>query len=96
MIEEQRLAQEPRREGVDFFREVNDRIVELDERFGFREDLLELICECADPCCTERVSVPAAKFAELRGTIGLHLVSAGHGHPGQVIEGAEGYVVVAD
>ena len=75
---------------------MNDRIVELDERFGFREDVLELICECNDPSCTERVFVPATKFAELRNTIGLHLVSAGHGHPGQVVEGAEGYVVVAD
>jgi hypothetical protein len=64
---------------------VNDRIVELDERFGFREELLELICECDDPSCTKRVSIPAAKF-----------VSAGHVHPGQVVGGAEGYVVVAD
>jgi hypothetical protein len=75
---------------------VNDRIVELDERFGFREELLELICECDDPSCTERVSIPAAKFAELRNTDGLHVVSAGHIHPGQVVGGAEGYVVVVD
>ena len=75
---------------------MNDRILELDERFGFREELLELICECDNPSCTERVSIPAAKFAELRNTIGLHLVSIGHVHAGQVVGGAEGYVVVAD
>ena len=75
---------------------MNDRIVELDERFGFREELLELICECDDPSCTERVSIPAAKFAELRDAAGLHLVSAGHVHPGQVVGRGEGYVVVAD
>src|SRR4029450_9224513 len=48
----------PRRGGADaFFRQVNDRIVELDDRFGFREELLELICECDDPSCTERVFI---------------------------------------
>jgi hypothetical protein len=97
VTDEQRLPQAPRREGADgFFREVNDRILELDERFGFREERLELICECADPSCTERVCIPSAKFAELRDTAGVHLVSARHVHSGQVLGSGEGYVVVAD
>jgi hypothetical protein len=75
---------------------VNHRILELGERFGFREEQLELICECEDASCTERVCIPAAKFAELRDTDGLHLVSAGHPHPGQVVGRDEGYLVVAD
>ena len=80
----------------DFFREVNARILELGERFGFQEEGLELICECEDAACTERVCISTEKFAELRDTDGLHLVAAGHSHAGHVVRRGEGYVVVAD
>lgn len=87
----------PRKDGADdFFREVNDRIVELGDRFGVHEELLELICECDDAACTDRVAISAAAFAELRDADGLHLVAAGHLHPGNVVGRGEGYLVVAD
>jgi hypothetical protein len=97
ITEEQRLPQEPRLEGADdFFREVNARILELGKRFGFQEERLELICECEDAACTERVCISAEKFAELRDAAGLHLVAAGHSHAGHVVGSGKGYLVVAD
>ena len=80
----------------DLFREVNDRIMELGERFGFREDPLQLICECEDGSCTQRVSISAAEFAQLRATSGLHLVAEGHARSGRVIRRNGGYIVVGD
>jgi hypothetical protein len=70
--------------------------VELGERFGFREEHLELICECDDPSCTERVEISPAAFAELRRKVGLHLIADGHVYSGRVVGRGRGYLVVAD
>ena len=39
---------ERRRTDDDFPREVNENILEIGERFGLYEELLELVCECCD------------------------------------------------
>jgi hypothetical protein len=80
----------------DLFREVNDRIMELGQRFAFPEEQLELICECGDASCTERVSISAVEFAEVRAGDRLHLVVEGHKPPGRVMRRGEGYLVVGD
>jgi hypothetical protein len=81
----------------DFFRAVNERIVELGERFGLRDETgLELICECDDHSCTERVNIEAAAYADVRATEGRHVVIAGHQRSGRVVAGSDGYVVVED
>jgi hypothetical protein len=82
--------------GDSLFREVNDRILELGERFGFHEEPLELICECEDGSCTERVSISADEFAELRAEDGLHLVAEGHSRSGRMVRRRAGYIVVGD
>ena len=82
--------------GDDLFREVNDRIMELGQRFGVDELPLELICECDDSSCTHRVEISAGAFARLRDIEGLHLVAADHSHPGRVVGRGDGYLVVAD
>jgi hypothetical protein len=95
--QEQELSTTPRPVAADgLFREVNDRILELGERFGFRGEPLELICECENGSCTERVSISAEEFAELRAKDGLHLVSEGHTRSGRVIQRSAGYIVVGD
>jgi hypothetical protein len=81
----------------DVFREINERIVELGERFGFREEpLLELVCECDDRCCTQRVSIPPDAYEDVRAHSGRHLVHEGHERAGRVIADGDGYVVVED
>ena len=78
----------------DFFRQVNDRIVELGERFGFREEVLELVCECGDTGCSDRLSVPAAEYEQVRNADGRHVVAPGHALADRVVARGEGYVVV--
>jgi hypothetical protein len=80
----------------DFFRQVNDRIVELGERFGFREEVLQLICECGDTTCSEHLSVPAAEYEQIRHAAGRHVVAAGHSSANHVVSRGDGYVVVED
>ena len=82
--------------GDDLFREVNDRIMELGQQLAVEEDLLELICECDDSTCTNRVEISAPEFARLRGVDGVHLVAPGHLHPGRIVGSGKGYLVVAD
>ena len=76
----------------DFVREVNENIAELGERFGLHEETLELICECGDSACGERVEVPADEYERLHGA-GRRIVALVHA------DGAEerpGYAVVDD
>ena len=80
----------------DFFREVNDRIVELGERFGLREETLKLICECDDGCCTEHLSIATATYEQVRAASGRHVVVVGHEYSGRVVARGDGYVVVED
>jgi hypothetical protein len=70
--------------------------MELGKQFGVDAEPLELICECEDSACTDRVEISAAEFAQLRDVDGLHLVAPGHLHPGRVVGQGEGYLVVAD
>jgi hypothetical protein len=80
----------------DFFRQVNDRIVELGKRFGLREEVHELICECDDAGCTERLHVPASEYEYSRRAQGWHVVAAGHEPSGRIVARGLGYVVVED
>jgi len=77
----------------DFVREVNENIAELGERFGLHEETLELICECGDPACVERVQVPAAEYERLHAD-GRRIVAPGHGDDAS--NERAGYAVVDD
>ena len=79
-----------------FFRQVNDRIVELGKRFGIREEVHELICECDDANCTERLNVPASEYAHARRAQGSHFLAARHEPSGRIVARGLGYVVVED
>jgi hypothetical protein len=79
-----------------FFREVNARILELGERFALREETLELICECGDTSCTERLSIPSSEYAQVREAAGRRVVVAGHERTCGVVARGDRYVVVSD
>lgn len=76
----------------DFVREVNENIAELGERFGLHEEPLELICECGDSACAERVPVPADEYERLHAE-GRRIVAPGHARP-DASERHAGYAVV--
>jgi hypothetical protein len=58
------------------FRDVNERIAQTAERIGATE--AELVCECGDPECGERIGAPLEDYEETRADGSHFLVSPGH------------------
>jgi hypothetical protein len=48
------------------FREINERVKELNEGFSLVLPTGEWVCECANETCTERVSMSAQEYEEIR------------------------------
>jgi hypothetical protein len=59
------------------FREVNDQIHRLAQEWA-REGELELVCECADGDCTERVVMAVSDYEALRRFPTRFIVKPGH------------------
>ena len=78
------------------FREVNERINELAEHFGLEDQPLDLVCECGDPNCVERISMSRADYEQLRSEPTHFAVHAGHEQPEveDVIDRRSEYLVV--
>ena len=60
------------------FREVNDRIGDLSERFDLAAQDLDLVCECGDRDCAERISMPAADYEQVRADSLQFAIVPGH------------------
>ena len=79
------------------FRQVNERLRELNEAFGAMTNRIELICECADPGCAERISLSLADYEDLRSTGDRFVVAAGHVVPTdveEVVRRGEGWEII--
>jgi hypothetical protein len=79
------------------FREVNERIGQLTDRFETaRDETMEVVCECADPSCTERVEIGTHAYEALRADPARFLVIPGHVAEDveDVVERTEAYDVV--
>jgi hypothetical protein len=76
------------------FRSVNERIAATSERFG--SDATEIVCECPDGTCTERVEVPLERYEEVREEPTRFLVKPGHEDESvaKVVERHRGFDVV--
>src|SRR3954463_8482351 len=79
------------------FREANEAIAETAAEHGLTERV-PLICECAEPTCTEIVRLSVAEYEMVRAEPRWFLNAPGHevaaGPHGKVIERRDGYVVV--
>ncbi len=60
------------------FREINERIRELAERFEAGPDPVPFICECSDETCVANVSLTLAQYDELRALPARFVVVPGH------------------
>ena len=70
-------ARAAKNEGL--FREVNERIVELEENFGRRPDEpTEFVCECSIVECIERVPITLREYQEVRAEPTYFLVVPRH------------------
>jgi hypothetical protein len=77
------------------FREVNAHIASLEERLGSKEELMPLVCECANTGCTTVIEVDRGTFQTVREDPLLFLVAPGHELDEETVVGrGAGYVIV--
>jgi hypothetical protein len=78
------------------FRGVNEQLEALADRFGRPEEGLDLICECGDMSCEERLVLTRPEYERLRADPVLFAVVPGHVSPGveDVVRQGNGYEVV--
>jgi hypothetical protein len=78
-----------------FFRQVNERINEVTE--GFQGDqAYEFFCECADPECTDRITLTSEDYEWVRSNPTRFVLARGHIAPEieHVVERDGDHVVV--
>jgi hypothetical protein len=63
------------------FRDVNERIEDLAEGFDLKTQVLDLVCECGDADCVERISMTRAEYEEVRSDAHQFAVHHGHEYP---------------
>jgi hypothetical protein len=64
------------------FREVNEQVESLNRAFATTgEDRIDIVCECGDLTCIERLAVPVATYERVRGESTLFFVKPGHQQP---------------
>jgi hypothetical protein len=61
------------------FRELNEAITTTAARF--EADETELICECADPSCADRLTVELDEYEHVRAEATRFLLAPGHACP---------------
>ena len=76
------------------FREVNERIAELNETFA--GETLEVLCECADRGCTARIELAVDDYRRVRSVEATFVVLPGHVLPQveEVVLAGDGFVFV--
>jgi len=77
------------------FREVNERIEDLQEQLG-QARTFDIVCECGDGECMERFTITNAAYAALRSDARRFAVVPGHELPEveRTVEEHQGYFVV--
>jgi hypothetical protein len=93
------MSERERRVGLNeaVFREVNERLRQLNAAFTAVTDTMDLVCECADTTCTAHLSMPPEAYEALRANPTYFVVVTGHAADGdaeRVVERARGYDVV--
>ena len=80
------------------FREVNERLKDVNERFEHPERDSEFICECANRSCMEHIVLTLTEYEQVRLVPTHFVVLPGMNHVfpdvERVVEGFEGYFVV--
>ena len=78
------------------FREVNERVEEVNQAFGSITGQFEIFCECGDLGCAERITVPMTEYERVRSDSKQFLLKLGHEDPAveRVIEHHDSFVIV--
>jgi hypothetical protein len=73
---ELRRARAARNEVI--FRQVNNRIDELNVRLGSKDEVSQYVCECLDPACVELIAIPHDQYERVRRNPTEFVVGPGH------------------
>jgi hypothetical protein len=78
------------------FRDVNERIQDVASTFNLTSEPLDLICECGDAACVERITLSRDEYEQIRADSHLFAVATGHVAPDveEVVESRAGYEIV--
>jgi hypothetical protein len=78
------------------FRDVNERIEDVASAFDMTTEPLDLICECGDATCVDRISLTRNEYENVRADAHLFAVASGHVAPDveEVVETHSRYEVV--
>jgi hypothetical protein len=79
------------------FREVNEHIEEITDRFGLTTKMIDFVCECAHPDCSEVIEMTHEEYESIRRFPTHFAIKAGHelAQLEQVLAGNARYVIVA-
>jgi hypothetical protein len=88
-------AQERLAKNESFFRQVNERINDVADSFQ-GDHAYEFFCECADPECTERITLTSEDYEWVRAKPTRFVLARGHTAPEieHVVEREGDHVVV--
>lgn len=78
------------------YREVNERVLGINERFGIDDDRVSFICECGQLACAERIDLTVAEYEAVRSSPVRFALVRGHDDPSveTVVEQNERFAVV--
>ncbi len=78
------------------FREINERLKEMQETFDVLTEQAEFVCECGNADCTQQVTMSLAEYERLRSDPQTFAVVAGHeaSDVEDIVETRERYLVV--
>ncbi|HEY6017993.1 MAG TPA: hypothetical protein VIU86_18865 [Gaiellaceae bacterium] len=78
------------------YREVNERVLGINERFGIDDDRVSFICECGQLACTERIELTVEEYEAVRSNPVHFALVPGHDDPSveRVVEQNERFAVV--
>jgi hypothetical protein len=78
------------------FRDVNERIEDVASAFNMTTEPLDLICECGDAACVDRISLTRDEYEKIRADPHFFAVASGHVAPDveEVVETHSRYDVV--
>jgi hypothetical protein len=74
---ERRIAENETR-----FREINERLETVQASLGTENGGIEILCECGDRDCAERITVSLTDYEHVREDPTAFLVKPGHQQPG--------------
>ena len=78
------------------FRQVNERVLDLNSGLGPTARIADFVCECRDAECSERLTLSLAQFDAIRRHPNRHVVRSGHVEPAyeHTIDVQNGFSVV--